>query len=550
MQKLRVGVLVDSSTIPLWAYQMLEQIRDSEYASLVLIVESDRPTDKKNLIDKLNEALYLRYIQLDKARCKPRPDALKKMDIRHLLPDTAIVKIQAHRQGFVSIFKDSDVEKIKNSKLDVLIELGFRILRGNILDAAKYGIWAYRPGNDQPYQGGPVGFWEVFENRPETTISLQILRETEENNELLCRTYTATDYISITRNENKLLWLASSLVPRKLKELHELGEERFFERVRRKNQDTSFKSRKPSKLPESYETAQLLFKTAYKHFSKHIGKRFYLKQWILMYTLNGQGIPPTKLGLYRKVLPPKDRLWADPHIIEKDGMYFVFIEEVIYQTNKGHIAYLTIDQDGNYTQPKKIIDKPYHLSYPFVFSYQNKYYMIPETEENHTIELYKCVQFPEQWELDKVLMDNVYAVDTTLLQKDGKWWLFANMRANEGTSDWDELFLFYASDLFADAWTPHPMNPIISDVHTARPAGKIFSHQRNLYRPSQNCARRYGYRININQILTLNEHEYEENCVGAIEPIPGDKILATHTVNSVGRLTMIDAVVKRSMIFR
>ena len=82
--------------------------------------------------------------------------------------------------------------------------------------------------------------------------------------------------------------------------------------------------------------------------------------------------------------------------------------------------------------PKKIIEKPYHLSYPFVFSYDNEFYMIPETGSNSTIELYKCLEFPEKWEMAAILMKDVRAYDTTILHKDGKWWLFTNICENEG----------------------------------------------------------------------------------------------------------------------
>ena len=39
---------------------------------------------------------------------------------------------------------------------------------------------------------------------------------------------------------------------------------------------------------------------------------------------------------------PADRFWADPHVVERDGRYWVFLEEWIYATQKGHIAVLEI----------------------------------------------------------------------------------------------------------------------------------------------------------------------------------------------------------------
>ena len=57
-----------------------------------------------------------------------------------------------------------------------------------------------------------------------------------------------------------------------------------------------------------------------------------------------------------KIYAPKDRYYADPFIIKKNEDYFVFIEEVIYQQQKGHISYFKIDKNGNYNLPEKILE--------------------------------------------------------------------------------------------------------------------------------------------------------------------------------------------------
>ena len=545
VRKLRVGILLGPGGVPRWAVEMLEQIRDSDYACLSLLVEGNGHPEMKDVFSRFNQALYLWYLRLDRKRCKPSPDALAQCDTRQIFPETALIEAQPIRQDLSCTFTDADVEKIIGCDLDILVNLGFRRLRGRILHAARYGTWTFQPGEAYPCQGGPVGFWEVYDSRPETILSLHVLHGDEEGDIQICRIHTATDYISVTRNENKLLWIASALLPRKIRELHALGEKVFFEKVRRENNEEPAASRKPSAIPKGYQTLRLLFKTTRRHFAKKIWKRIGLKQWILMYSFDNQGMPSSDLAHYHPIIPPKDRLWADPHVIQKDGIYYVFIEELIYREGKGHISCLTIDQAGNFTAPRPVITQPYHLSYPFVFCHQDKYFMIPETSENRTIELYECIQFPDRWELVRVLMDNLWAVDATLHQKDGLWWLFTNIRQHEGTSDWDDLYLFSAPDLFSTNWRPHPMNPVVSDVRSARPAGRLFSHQERLYRPSQDSSRRYGYRIRINQVLTLNESEYEEICIGVIAPPAGHMFLAAHTVNSAGDLTVIDSAIMR-----
>lgn len=85
------------------------------------------------------------------------------------------------------------------------------------------------------------------------------------------------------------------------------------------------------------------------------------------------------------------------------------------------------------------------------------------------------------------------------------------------------------------------MNPVISDVRTARPAGKIFIKDGKIYRPSQDCSGRYGKAFNINQIITITETDYDEILVRKVEPEWNKSLKGAHTFNSDGGLTIIDS---------
>ena len=121
--------------------------------------------------------------------------------------------------------------------------------------------------------------------------------------------------------------------------------------------------------------------------------------------------------------------------------------------------------------------------------------------------------------------------------------MFSNVKENGGSS-LDALHLFYADSPFADKWTPHSHNPVVKDLRSARPAGRIFMQDGKLIRPSQDSSRRYGYALQFNQIQKLNEDEYAETAVSTFRP-PGGKTLATHTYNRAGDLTVIDAIIRR-----
>lgn len=549
--KLKVGILIDTYNVPQWAFKMLEEIHGSHYASIVLAVKNDGVNlSQQTLFQKLREhfhrLLYIGLTKLEQRVFRTTPDAFEPRNISKLLSGVPCVHVRPRQKNFSDYLSRKDIEIIKGYHVDVFIRLGFRILRGEILEAARYGIWSYHHGDNAVNRGGPAGFWEVFEGARVTGAILQILTEDLDNGLVLYRSYSHTDQLSVRRGNNLTFWKALYFLPRKLEELYSVGDTAFFSRVREENQHPFFYSRKLYLTPKNRQ----LIRLALKHYSTYLLKKIkYLcssYQWILLFSAHSKKGLSTSFWRFKKVVPPKDREWADPFIILHEDTFYIFIEESINKLKKAHIAYFTIDKHGKTSVPKKIIQQPYHLSYPFVFMHNDTYYLIPESSENRTIELYQCSSFPEKWERVHIIMENVEAFDTTIVQKDGKWFLFTSIKVHAGSSSWDELFLFHSDDLFSQNWEPHPQNPIISDVSSARPAGRIFFHNNNLYRPSQNSSKRYGYGIKINQILRLTETEYHEVCVNNIEPEWDKSIIATHTLNFVDGATVIDGLVQRS----
>ena len=274
-----------------------------------------------------------------------------------------------------------------------------------------------------------------------------------------------------------------------------------------------------------------------------IYRRVFLReQWNLLFSF-GPDVEKD-ISTFKKISPPNDRFWADPHLICKAPDYYVFIEEYLFQTKRGHISVLEIDQKGNYKQPVPVLQKDYHLSFPFVFDWMGTYYLIPESSENRTIDLYECIKFPYQWQHKTTLMKDITAVDTTVIYWQGKWWLFTAISEQEGAAPHVELFLFYSDELFTAQWSSHPMNPIVSDVKKARGAGSLFVREGRLYRPSQDCSKAYGYGFDLNEIVTLSETEYCERTARSVRPNSMKSILATHTYASQEDLTVVDALTR------
>ena len=551
-KRLRVGLLIDSFHVPAWTYRMLERIQHSNYAEIVLIVLNETARVERNPFAKIKDnrhsLLYILYQRLEDRLFKPVPNALETKDVKPLLDNIRVVKVKPEQKQFSDWIADHDLEEIHKSRIDVFVRLGFRILRGGILQAARYGVWSYHHGDTQVYRGGPPGFWEVMEGHPVTGSTLQILTEDLDNGRVLFRSFSATDYLSVNRNRNNYYWKTLAFLPRKLQQLHRAGEESFFCNLERENGCVNFYSSRLYRTPTNGKFFGAVTRHLLRYAKFKLNDLLYDHQWILMFDLR-DGISGSPWR-FKQIRPSNDRFWADPHVIYKDDRYYVFFEELIYKKQKGHISVLVIDEKGHYTAPFKILERPYHLSYPFVFCLEGEYYMIPDTEENRTIEIYKCVEFPNQWDHHKTIMRDVRAVDSTVFFHQNKWWLFTNIREYDGASSWDELFLFYADNPLSDHWNSHPANPIVSDVRKSRPGGRIFELNGQIFRPSQDCSKGYGYGIRLNRITAISETEYREEEVGSILPGWERNITGTHTFNHTHRLTIIDAKLRRPRFLR
>lgn len=548
MEKIKVGLLIDAFEIPAWAFKMVESIVDSDYAMLTLIVKKEPTTAKLSMTTRLWSKVRYGFVSLyqrwENRKQSTTPNAFQNKDLRSLLQEVPVLPVRVIEKKYSDYFTESDLEKIKGYEVDVFIRLGFRILKGEILSLAKLGVWSYHHGDNLTHRGGPAGFWEYFYGKNEVGSILQILTDELDGGQVLYRSWSGV-YHSLNETRNGYYWKTAGFVPRKLKEAQTLGADAFLAKVREENSQLQFYSEKLYTVPENRSFSSLLASLFWQRLKSKVWNMFFYEQWILFYRFRKNNTPAPAIFQYKRLVPPKDRFWADPLVICDNDRYFIFFEELFYKENKGRIAVIEISKEGVCSPAKVVLDRPYHLSYPFVFFYEGCYYMIPETHKNSTIELYKATEFPFQWEFVMNLMENVVAVDTTVFFKDNKVWLFTNLVEMEGAPYHDELFLFSADCLFTKEWKSHPCNPIVSDVKSARSAGALFFYNGKLYRPSQDCSYRYGYSIVVNEVVALNEKEYKETKVSTVLPNWEPGVFGTHTLSFSQDLTVIDALIKR-----
>lgn len=234
------------------------------------------------------------------------------------------------------------------------------------------------------------------------------------------------------------------------------------------------------------------------------------------------------------------RYLADPFVIEHEGRTVILCEDLPFSTGRGVISAVTFDAAGRPGRPEVVLERPYHLSYPFVFRHAGEIWMIPETSANRTVELYRAARFPDRWELESVLIRDICAGDATVAEIDGTWWLFASTTGGHGSS-WDALSLFSAPSL-RGPWRPHPGNPVLIDAAAARPAGAMWRAADGLWRPAQDCSARYGGGIALCRVDRLDAEGYGQSVRTRLYPDPTWSALGCHTFNRSEHYEVIDAV--------
>jgi folate-dependent phosphoribosylglycinamide formyltransferase PurN len=527
---------------------MIEELVRLSFVEIPIVVVKENKAAKENFFKKLVRnrktigykiVLYFEHYLFGKN--VSNAFALKNMD--NILSAEKYY-VTTRETKFSDYFKDEDVNYLKEKNIDIFIRLGYKILRGDVLHISRYGIWSFHHGDNRINRGSPAGTWEVLLGQRTTGAILQVLTEDLDKGIVLSRAITSTDKLSILRNRNNLYWRAYKMMIREVTKCHALGGDAYFSQ--KKRQASFFYCERLFTTPGNFFIIWKVLGLYLNQISKFICDIRVFYPWILLYKFENDSRVAESFFRYKFMISPKDKFWADPFVLFRDGEYYVFFEEYSYHSKKGHISVMKIKEDGKHSSPNIVLEQTYHLSYPFLIEDQEHLYMIPESCHNSTVELYECIEFPLKWELKKILLNNVWAADTTVVKHNGKFWLFTTVKSNcHISSNTDDLWLYYSDSLVSSEWHSHPSNPIVTDCRYGRCAGRVYCDNGRLYRPAQNCTDHYGQGVNVMEIVRINENEYEEKLIQQLMPNWSNKLSGFHTINSDGRLTIIDAIYRR-----
>ena len=193
----------------------------------------------------------------------------------------------------------------------------------------------------------------------------------------------------------------------------------------------------------------------------------------------------------------------------------LFLEVMRADEPRAEIGVASTEDGVSWNYKQVVVREHFHLSYPYVFQWQNTCYMIPETLGANAVCLYEAEDFPLRWSLRARLIEGQCA-DPSIFRYDDHWWLFFCSTPYRH----DTLRLYFAEQL-TGPWREHPRSPLVSrDMRRARPAGRVLTLNNRLVRFAQDCVPHYGSRVRAFDVLELTTNSYAE-VENAASPILG-----------------------------
>ena len=548
--KLKIGILIrDIEKLENWECRILKGIIEHPNLELVLFIkdERDRMRSLGSRFKKifLTPRVFFNVLFALQMKTESLVSIFKKkrtVDAAWIIAKTKTVEtiyLNPARDGCLDIFSEEDSAKIKAYDLDIILQHEFKIIRGDILKAARYGIWSYHHADNSVNRGaGPAGFWEIVNNEPFCCVTL--LQLTPEFDSIVIDKAWFNRNMSFYKNNN---------------DLHENSVALLFKNINKLlNQDKIEIKKSLIYYNRFYKDPSLkylliyIFTFYFKIFMRIFNKLLpigRLNCWVLFFS-KGNFLDST-LSKINPLSIPKKEFWADPFLYKHNNQLYVFFENYPYKTKRGKISVGKIAEmpDGEYSviDVQDVLDCEYHLSYPQIIEEDGEIFLMPETHQNKRLEIYRCTQFPYKWELYATSFEGEEIVDTTYFRDEkGDRWLLLN----KGWTHDAELHIYKIDSLKLKDIIAHKLNPVLIDCRKGRNGGAIFKYENGYYRPSQiNTHGIYGRGLQICKIKKLTLDEFEDEPVIEIEPNFRKGLIGIHHLHQLNDYFIFDGCYKR-----
>ena len=535
---MKIGIILDSTKASWYINDLVEWIKKNPNLTLeVLLIQNIKNKKKSPLSEKFSKILdriFFKIINIIEKKLiykkySQHKKHFLKYDLKKFQINEINVQFQKSKNEKNFTYSEECINKIRKLNLDIIIRGGSGILKGKILNSAKFGIISFHHGDNLVNRGSPPGFWEVYEKNPKTGFTIQILTEQLDGGNVLKRGNFRTEqfyYLNdIVLKERSNYYMKSVLVE-----------------INNTNELPSFMKNYPyyNKLyiaPNFKESINYLSSRIYDKIKNYVLDKVSNKVWHVGF----QQEKVNKFTFYKSQLikNPKNSFLADPFVVEHNKENYIFVEEYNFINKKGIISVYKISKNGS----QKIgvaLEENFHLSFPYVFEFEKNYYMVPETNEANEIRLYKCEQFPLKWKYEKTILKSIKASDSMIFNFNNYWWLMTTF-SNSGHNTDSELQIFYSENgPLTDNWISFKKNPVTTNPDIGRNGG-IFFDDKKLFRVAQSFGfNGYGKKINIQEIIKLDPDNFIEKEFCSIEAKFLKNLIGIHHLHSNNNYTVHD----------
>lgn len=527
-QTLRVTLLIGAERGPGWLAVFLGQLHLAEFVELsVFRVTTDVPAVRWSPVDLLFTA-----------------DQVALGDLRRVLAPVPLLLQQVARgaatlhatrdaSGYTSVDAES-AGRIADSSPDLLLLVGLPQAAASMADLARQGAWSIGANDSHPLRSGMWLFRDYLKGEPAVYSGVLVHDAGLDQWRLLEPGMCSPTRLSFSRHCAYQLQKAPARLLCAMRRLC-LGQA-----IRAIRFD-------PGPLPGCVDMLRYWLK-AVPQIGQQIAQRWNApERWYVAIRRSEKPLAPdgadTQWRDYSPLVAPDDRFWADPFLWHEDGRDYVFVESLRDARGRAEIAAIELKPDLSIAAVHEALALETHLSYPFVFRWQNDTYMMVESALSLRVPVFRAEQFPHRWVHAGDALQGWRAVDATLHAHGGRWWLFVSVADtvyNDGGREWDDLYLFY-SDSPLGPWEPHAQNPIVRDVRCARSAGPLFEHEGRLIRPGQDCAGEYGRAVMFCEVLQLDTLHYREQVIGTLGHDWAPGLRGCHLYARSGSLEIVDA---------
>jgi hypothetical protein len=549
----KIGVLMNDYYLSKFEIENLKLLKNSglnielysifhDYKKENLIQAINRKYKQFGLIRLFEISFFKILVTIEKEILKIFFPKIKNIHNKHLVKKDFFNKIINIKPIFsknklLVEYSKKDVELIKNEKLDIIIRGNAKgIFKGEMLKVSKFGIISFHHGDNILNKGGPPGFWEVVLKKPSTGFIIQILNHELDNGKIVFKGECATQKTFLLNQYNVFCesndFISKSIVKiLKEQKINSVG-------------TSSINNNSILKSPSFYFTFKYIFLTLKLFFIISFQKFILKKQQIWEISYDRNHFDKINYQNIKKIKNLPGHFFGDPFVLERNKKHYVFVEDYIKKDSKAVISVIEIDDKDNHNHFTNIIEEDFHLSFPFIFEYENDLFMVPESSENKDIRLYKCLKFPNIWTYCYNLISNIHAADTIIFKKSNLYWLLTTSSKNNDYSS--QLNIFYSDNPLSQSWIPHKNNPVKYDINNGRNGGLIIDNNGELIRAIQTFdynkygQNQYGRKINLNSIINISKTDFDESFKYTINPDFKKNILGTHTINSTNNFTVFD----------